>query len=180
MVKTTEQVNCSPQTEMSDEDWNNATDVHNKLHGQTIHGPELNALLQNLHRELVETSNHLRETTNALNNCNKRKRNLQRKRDQCKGDLQDCDSDLKKCRNPDNSVTTERFANNESNVETKFLNLNVFLKAVLFVCLFYVLSHKNMHVHIYKNMFNRISYESGIYVSMVVFFVVYYLVSIYL
>lgn len=77
----------------------------------------------------------------------------------------------------------ENFTSNKStkNVyEKRFLNLNLFLKALLFTCLFYVLSSKDTHDYVYKNLLGKISHDNSLYVSMVVFFLVYYLVSVFL
>ena len=76
----------------------------------------------------------------------------------------------------------EDFTTNISNnsIKNKILNLNLLLKALLFTSLLYVLSSKDTHKYFYVKIFKKLSYEKGIYLSMLIFFIIYYLVTLYL
>ena len=74
----------------------------------------------------------------------------------------------------------ETFSNmNNLNLNSggSFWSLNLLLKAVLFACLFYVLSHSKTRAAVSRNLVS--GKENGTYVLMLVFALVYYLLNLF-
>ena len=72
----------------------------------------------------------------------------------------------------------EHFSNQE--VKEKATSMSTLLKVVMVTCLFYVLAHKDAKKYLMKNVFKTIKPENYLYLAMVIFFVVFYVISIFL
>ena len=78
---------------------------------------------------------------------------------------------------------TEQFSNMNNNHLKRAKSTNLLLKAILFSCVFYILVHNDTRKLIMKNltksikMFKNSHYE---YISVVIFFIVFYIISIFL
>jgi hypothetical protein len=76
--------------------------------------------------------------------------------------------------------TTEEFSNMNNlnlNMGRSLWSLDLLLKAVLFACLFYVLSHSKTRATVSRNLVS--GKENGTYVLMLVFALVYYLLNLF-
>jgi hypothetical protein len=58
--------------------------------------------------------------------------------------------------------------------------INVVLKGALLSCLLYVLAHENTLSSFYKKIFIGISRNNTIYVSLIIFIIVYYIINVFL
>ena len=58
--------------------------------------------------------------------------------------------------------------------------MNTILKAVMITCLFYVLAHKDAKKYLMGNIFKKVKGENYLYIAMVIFFIVFYLISVFL
>ena len=72
----------------------------------------------------------------------------------------------------------EHFSNKE--VAEKATSMNTVLKAVMITCLFYVLAHKDAKKFIMGNVFKTVNTQYYLYIAMVIFFIVYYIISVFL
>ena len=72
----------------------------------------------------------------------------------------------------------EHFSNQE--IAQKATSMNTILKAVMITCLFYVLAHKDAKKYIMGNFFKSVKGENYLYIAMVIFFIVFYLISVFL
>ena len=72
----------------------------------------------------------------------------------------------------------EHFSNGD--IAQKATSMNTILKAVMITCLFYVLAHKDAKKYIMGNFFKNVKGENYLYIAMVVFFIVFYLISVFL
>tara|TARA_B110001469_G_C9473094_1_gene237625 strand:+ start:63 stop:689 length:627 start_codon:yes stop_codon:yes gene_type:complete len=76
----------------------------------------------------------------------------------------------------------EHFTNNNE-VAKKALSMNLFLKAILFTCLFYILAHNDTRDFVVKKVFKSakaVKSKHYLYIAMVLFFIVFYILSIFL
>ena len=72
---------------------------------------------------------------------------------------------------------------NHNEVAKKALSMNLFLKAVLFTCLFYILAHNDTRDFIIKKVFKSakaVKSKHYLYIAMVLFFIVFYILSVFL
>ena len=72
----------------------------------------------------------------------------------------------------------EHFSNKE--VVEKATSMNLILKGVMITCLFYVLAHKDTKKYIMGKVFKSVSSQNYLYIAMVLFFLVYYIISVLL
>tara|TARA_A100000164_G_scaffold169389_1_gene150296 strand:- start:100 stop:663 length:564 start_codon:yes stop_codon:yes gene_type:complete len=72
----------------------------------------------------------------------------------------------------------EHFSNQE--VAEKATSMNTVLKAVMITCLFYVLAHKDAKKYIMGNIFKSVKGENYLYIAMVIFFIIFYIISVFL
>jgi hypothetical protein len=72
----------------------------------------------------------------------------------------------------------EHFSNQE--VVEKATSMNTVLKAVMITCLFYVLAHKDAKKYIMGNIFKSVKGENYLYIAMVIFFIIFYIISVFL
>lgn len=72
----------------------------------------------------------------------------------------------------------EHFSNQE--IAQKATSMNTILKAVMITCLFYVLAHKDAKKYIMGNIFKKVKGENYLYIAMVIFFIVFYIISVFL
>jgi len=79
------------------------------------------------------------------------------------------------------SNTIEHFTNNSSeSTKEKAFSPNTLLKAIMVTCLFYVLAHKDTQNYLLKNIFNNVSPSMYLYLAMALFFLLFYLISVFL
>ena len=74
------------------------------------------------------------------------------------------------------SMNIEHFSGKQ--IQQKVLNLNLLLKSLLFACLFYIVAHPDTKTYLLKNL----KFLKGIdflIVSMIIYFVCYYIISIF-
>jgi hypothetical protein len=84
-----------------------------------------------------------------------------------------------------NNPTTENFSGSMNiehfsgaNIKEKVLSLNLLLKSLLFACLFYIIAHPDTKTYLLKNLkcLKSIDY---LVVSMIIFFICYYILNIF-
>ena len=63
-------------------------------------------------------------------------------------------------------------------IQDRVLNLNLLLKSLLFACLFYIVAHQDTKTYLLKNLKFLKGFDYLI-VSMVIYFVCYYILSIF-
>ena len=74
------------------------------------------------------------------------------------------------------SMDIEHFSG--SNIKEKVLSLNLLLKSVLFACLFYIIAHPDTKVFLLQNI-KCLKSADFLMVSMVLFFICYYILNIF-
>ena len=74
--------------------------------------------------------------------------------------------------------SVEHFSNQD--VQEKATSMNTLLKAVMITCLFYVLAHKESKKYLMGNIFKSIRSENYLYIAMVLFFIIFYVISVFL
>lgn len=67
-----------------------------------------------------------------------------------------------------------------SSSSRQLVNVNLLLKALLFACIFYVLAHPDTYSKVIKKLHKGITKNNGLYVSMVVFGLLYYVLNLLL
>ena len=72
----------------------------------------------------------------------------------------------------------EHFSNKE--ISQKATSMNTILKTVMITCLFYVLAHKDSKKFIMGNVFKKVKGEYYLYIAMAIFFVVFYIITVFL
>lgn len=72
----------------------------------------------------------------------------------------------------------EHFSNKD--VAQKATSMNTILKAVMITCLFYVLAHKDAKKYLMGKVFKNVKGENYLYIAMVIFFIVFYIISVFL
>ena len=74
------------------------------------------------------------------------------------------------------SMNVEHFSG--KNVTEKVLSLNLLLKSILFACLFYIIAHPDTKVFLLQNL-KFLKKSDYLMISMVLFFICYYILSIF-
>ena len=74
------------------------------------------------------------------------------------------------------SMNIEHFSGKQ--IQARVLNLNLLLKSLLFACLFYIVAHQDTKTYLLKNLKFLKGFDYLI-VSMVIYFVCYYMLSIF-
>ena len=72
---------------------------------------------------------------------------------------------------------------NKNEIVNKALSLNLLLKSVLFACLFYILAHSDTKNFVIKRVFKNVrglKADHYIYVAMILFFIAFYVLSLFL
>ena len=79
------------------------------------------------------------------------------------------------------SNTIEHFTNNSlETTKEKIFSPNNLLKAIMVTCLFYVLAHKDTQDYVLKNILPSVKPSMYLYLAMALFFVLFYLISVFL
>lgn len=78
------------------------------------------------------------------------------------------------------SNNIEYFTNNSSESSKRAFSPNTLLKAIMITCLFYVLAHKDTQNYLLNNVLTSITPSMYLYVAMAIFFVLFYLISVFL